>query len=267
MPPRFQIALMMMGVGLAPVTPTSAQPIFRGDPASWQWQGSIDNGSNWLGNRLNIDSSITSVRIRAVASFPPPFDNAYFGYVACDPYVQGLNGAGATDTITSIGPGQLPPNSQDLSVRRFGNLLKIDDAFDTQPPGLGSWWMQRSQSPNNGTSPTPLFFNPVTLLEFTLVLDGSQGDRLVTAAWTTDTAFGYRPFCVTNVWGIDHRFQQWRHPMTEEQLTIRVIPAPASTPLLVLSSIVAASRRRRPHCLRQRTTSRLLSARLDAPDS
>jgi hypothetical protein len=222
----------------------SAQLVFPGEPALWQWQASLDNGQTWSGGAVNVSTPSSSVRIRGLATFPTTFDRAYFGGVQFDPYVEGISNVGLGDTISSITLGQMQPRFQFLQARRFGNRIRIDDEVDFLPPGVGTSWALSGQAPNNGTSPEPVFDNPVSVFEYTLSLDGTLGDRLVTAAWSTDTAFGYSPYITTYVRTFEHRGQQWRHPTTEETITIRVIPAPASAALFLLALPLAARRRR-----------------------
>lgn len=223
----------------------NAQSILRGDPANWQWQASVDNGQTWTPGLVEIAATVPRVRVRAFLTFPPPNAQSYFGGVLLDPYVQGMAGAGAADTITDITRGQIPYTIQHLAVMRFGNIIKIDDDFDFLPPGVGTRWAQCSQPPNNGMSPRPLFLNPVNVFEYILNLDGTQGERLVTAAWSTDTVFQLRPHFTSFVWGIGNEFDQFRHPVIEEQLTIRVIPTSASASIFALAGVLAARRRRR----------------------
>jgi hypothetical protein len=221
-----------------------AQSVLLGEPVTWQWQASTDDGLSWNSGTMVATSSAERVRVRGMVSFPSASTQRYFSFVAFDPFVEGIQNVGSNDSIMDVDRGQLPYALQRLQVRRFGNRLSIDDEVDTLPPGLGPSWALSLQGPNNGTSPLPDFANPINVFEFQLVLDGSLGDRLVTAAWSRETAFNLSPYAVTNVWGFENQGRQWRHPLTEEQLTIRVVPAPASASILVLAGLLGARRRR-----------------------
>ncbi len=238
---------ILVALSLTALSPacSNAQVVLQGDPATWEWQASLDNGQTWSAGAIITNQPSSSIRVRGVITFPGLEPLAYFGGILFDPYVDGLQGAGPSDTISAISRGQVPYTIQQLHVLRFGSRIKIDDDFDFLPPGQGTRWAQSFQGPNNGTSPTPVYLNPISVFEYTLNLDGTLGDRLVTAAWSTDTAFGYTPYMFSFIRTFQHMGEQWRHPMTESPLTIRVIPSPASASLLVLAGTLAARRRRR----------------------
>jgi hypothetical protein len=213
-----------------------AQYTFEGS-ARWWWESSSDGGASWLEGSRSVDQAAQSVLIRARLTYTQPPD-AYFGFTYFDAVVYG---AGAGDGVRSMGLGML--GSYPLAARRFGSTIKIDSDLDTDPPGVGPWWIRTGQA-SPQTFPTPLYDNPLTVFSYSLVLDGTLGDRVIDHI--------YRP--IVNVPNDRNVFvYNLRTPCvllaeqtTYAPMTIHVVPAPLGASLLACGLGTCMIRRRRP---------------------
>jgi hypothetical protein len=207
--------------------------------SSLRWQASLDNGQTWQDSEVFVNSLQTEVRLRGLLDWSTDAGFA-FARATFDTIIQG--GANdITDTIVDA-RSPFPLNlvfAQTLVTTRFGNLLKIDDSRDTMPPGQGL----RGIFPHN---PVPAFdtrwtsANPLSIFEFTLVLDGSLGSRTISSIYAqTSQGTPTYPSFYTSMGGATNFTIQ----TTVVPLTVTVIPAPASM-ALALGIMCIAGRRR-----------------------
>jgi len=229
--------------------PALAQGYRLAGEATWWWEASADGGTTWTPALLEVPSTQGMVKVRACVAFPPDRWH-YFQGARIDQTITGMNGAGSSDTVVVTDPGFT--NQQTLASRRFGNVLKIDDVSDTLPPGEGAahWGIFQP-----GFSAGPwTYANPVIgVIDFNLNLDGSEGDRFISAWWRDWTAFYPNDPVVANLpptirvannnpfTGQDYIFPT----LTINDLTIRVVPAPGAVALLASACAFAGVRRRR----------------------
>jgi hypothetical protein len=234
-----------------------AQPFFiiSDIPARWYWEGSADGGGSWSRNQLEVHSASTRVRIRAICEFVGP-SNTYFGGASFDGVVTGSPAIGQGDTIRaeSITRGQVQNILPPLAVSRWGSSLKIDYWDDHAPPGLGPYWASTSQSaPFRGPHVSG---NPLNVFEYELHLDGTIGERSISAIFANEPFFGpggwIRLFREND---FNERDNTYMHPVEQHALTIRAVPAP-STVILVPIALTFLSRKRRPSCCRWPAESR-----------
>jgi hypothetical protein len=212
--------------------------------ANWWWEASADGGATWSQTIISVPQSQSSIRVRATCSFPPVF-GYYFGGAMIDQTITGVHNSSIGDTATVLNVGF--NNQQTIGVTRFGNVLKIDDASDSLPPGQGASHLGIFQ-PQPALGPFTLA-NPVTnLVVFNLHLDGSLGDRVVDAWWRSWE--GYLPgmpdvspaiFVYNrNLNDTDLIFPS----LTVNPLTIRVVPVPGIPAIALIATVLVARRRR-----------------------
>lgn len=229
--------------------PAFAQGYRLTGEASWWWEASGDGGSTWSPSLLEVPATQSLVKVRASVSFPPDRWHYFMGAMI-DQTITGVNGAGPNDTAVVTDPGFFNP--QTLVSRRFGNVLKIDDVSDTLPPGEGSgnWGIGQ---PSFAAGPWT-YANPVIgVIDFNLNLDGSEGDRLVSAWWRNWTAWFPNDPVVANLpptilVANNNPFtgQDFILPtLTINDLTIRVVPAPGVVALLASACAFGGLRRQR----------------------
>lgn len=240
---KYFASLLCLACALPAIGQTSGYR-FEGE-ASWWWEASADNGLTWSANLLEVPATQSTVRVRASCAFPQ-VSRYYFGGALIDQVVTGLDNAGLADTISNVYFGF--GSTQPIAVRRFGNILKIDDASDALPPGQGAAQLAIFQ-PSPAVGPYT-YDNPVTnLVLFDLHLDGTMGDRLVNAWWRDwRVAFPDFPFLGPAVVirhqdlnDLDFIFPT----LTVHDLTIRVVPAPGAVVLACVCGSIVAKRRRR----------------------
>ncbi len=233
------LRLVMLAIALPALTSRSAGQTINWrleGTGTWWWEGSIDGAQTWQRGVLSVPESTSSVIVRAWCSFPAGA-RYYFGSAVLDAYV---SGAGPNDTMDSgfvgyLGHGLLQP-------RRFGDIIKLDDVDDTEPPGLGAEWLFANQPPPSVGPYT--FANPITrLVEYRLHLDGSPGDRVASAVFNTISSIGDLPDRPVIVQDMDNWFSPIVPLITHEPLTIRVIPSPGSA--LAITVAILIPRRRR----------------------
>lgn len=208
----------------------------------FQWQVSADNGATWQSGNLQVSESQPSVRVRANVSWNAP--GIAFAIAGLDVVVEGLEGAGSADSITNI---LRPPTFLDgtptnrVSVQRFGNLLKIDDSRDTSPPGTGPSTLWLIQTFNEISLNRD---NPITILEYTLILDGSLGTRRLSEIFFTTTN-GYRDN-INRLFDVyTSRFTYNMPTSTRLGASVTVIPAPGASFFAAFGTVMIAARRRR----------------------
>lgn len=224
--------------------------------ATWWWEASADNGQTWVPTLLEVPSTQSVVKVRASVAFPPDRWHYFLG-AWIDQTITGVNGAGLNDTVFVTDPGF--NNQQTLASRRFGNVLKIDDVSDTAPPGEGPAQWAIGQP---GFSAGPwTYANPVIgVIDFNLSLDGSEGDRLVSAWWRdwsvlfpNDPVVANLPPTILVANNNPFTGQDFILPtLTINDLTIRVVPAPGVAVLFATACAFAGVRRARSVVLQGR---------------
>ncbi len=131
--------------------------------------------------------------------------------------------------------------TQGLSAFRFGNVIKIDQAIDSQPPGVGPRWIDPYNEP---TLADPNRNNPVELMRFTLSLTpGAFGMR------TISEVHGRLPFTGANTTDrvmllFLEDYSRDIPVTTRLDARINYIPSPGSLALLSVVVGIAARRRR-----------------------
>lgn len=227
------VHLTLCGVGLAQVTPQGT--------ATWRWEASIDGGASWQGGLIETLHNPRIVLVRAMVSFETFAHNAYLGGAWLDPYV--LTPGPGDDILSSTAPvgstSRLATTA--ASPDRFPGLLKLDHVDDHEPPGQGPAWYRAIQQTYQ-TINEPIWDNPMFLMGFTLLLDGTPGDRRVEAVFRD--YFGYpgrpigvdtiRPYTISMLQAVD-----------QVPVTIRVLPAPGSFALVASAGVWGLARRRR----------------------
>lgn len=217
---------------------------FEGE-ATWWWEASIDNRATWTSSLLEVPQGQSVVNIRASCAFPTG-PSYYFAGARIDQTITGIEGAGIGDTVVVTDPGFA--NQQTLVPRRFGSVLKIDDTSDTLPPGEGPghWGIFQPGAAVGGYT----YANPVLgVIDFDLYLDGTLGDRQISAWWRgwADRFPGF-PDVGPAIYILNHNavdFDFIFPALTVNELTIRVVPAPGTT-MLACAVACLAARRRRP---------------------
>lgn len=227
-------------------TQANAQPnlIVSSTPAQWYWEASSDEGISWVRNSLVVSDSSTNVLVRGVCEFPGPA-NTYFGGAAFDATYTGLGAAGLSDRIplSSVNRCQIPGLLPQVAVTRWGATLKIDDEVDLFPPGLGPyWWGTGQNAPFRGSHVSG---NPICAFGYTVILDGTLGDREVSAIYAREQ-FGpggwIRLFRENDRSEIDNVYL---HPVEQHPLTLHVVPSTETLALTLVFGIACVPRRRR----------------------
>ncbi len=239
-PPRMLVGSLYV---LAITTCTDvavAQPRFFGD-ATWRWEISADAGQTWSTGLIEVPPTQSSVMIRARCWFTQP-PQTYFGAAHVDAFVIG---AGAGDSVSGIGRGDLQPNpAQSLAATRFDDLIKIDDSRDLEPPGTGPHWAILNQyHPSAATEVS--FANPIRTMQYVLHLDGIAGERRVDAVFRV--FFEHEP--ARRVYLYDFSVGNWNSLIHEtlhhEPAIVRVVPAPGAAAVVGILSFASMARRRR----------------------
>lgn len=199
------------------------------------WQASVDGGDTWTSGQVSAAPG-TRVKVRGLVDWSA---DAGYSLSACsfDAVLRGLSGSGGADQILdSRRPPPLEFVGQTLEASRFGDLIKIDDSRDTQPPGLGTLAIRSSQPAEDFGQPHTNA-RPLSVFECTLALDSSLGMREFSSLWwTTPTG--------------QQRILLWRSPHAQDlqntpeaimvRLRINVVPAPAGMWVVGASAMLLA---------------------------
>jgi hypothetical protein len=228
---RFPIAVICLVTSLAHSQPSNAV---------LSWQFSMNDGSTWTPGAIVVNDSVpTSVRVQGVLSWvSSPSTLDIFGAIQFDPFVSRAPEVGASDWIEN--PlfridNRFQPYAGS-AVISLPSLLKIDRSTDLLPPGTGPGWTVSSQSLAFGEY---VGDNPIVVVDYWYSLDGSPGVRTVSAALWQNGAGQSIAF-----YDFDIGTSPVLVPVSSQPGTITVIPAPASSVLLVAGIGVAARRRR-----------------------
>lgn len=202
------------------------------------WQGSVDGGNTWVGDRLEVDNPNEEVLVRAQIRWENSPGYA-LGGAAYDVTITGVQNAGISDQVSNI--TKIEPftsTQQTLAVTRFGSVLKIDDSRDDRPPGLGERRVVSSQFFEIAGRPFSRD-NPVNFFGFTLRLDGSLGARIVDHVFGSTASGIITPILYTTPEGA-----LTRPFATSFPLEIVVVPAPSAAIFAACGSFVLVGRRR-----------------------
>jgi hypothetical protein len=227
-PPLTSIFALTFFAGMAP-----AQTIV---PVTSLWQLSLDNGQTWQSGTVVAPQSQTSVKVRNFVTWGDGVTLHPFGRAEFDGVVRSLEGAGLGDSVTNIRgvfSGIFQPPLINIQGRRWApDIIKIDSIGDTQAPGnfpfvtLGA---------GQGSGP----LGPLSIFEYDLVLDGTAGSRLITAAWRMSPQ--NQPNLVVGLLGNPGPYE-WQ--VTLQEATLVVVPSPAGLAVLGVASSVLMRRRR-----------------------
>jgi hypothetical protein len=215
--------------------PVSAQGTLR-----FAWQGSVDGGATWVGDRVEVADPDAEVLVRAQIRWEdsPGYALASAWY---DVTITCVQGAGLGDEV--VGINRIEPFTsaqQTVVATRFGAVVKIDDVRDDMPPGVGTRSVVSSQVAEMFGLPFSRE-NPVNFFQFSFALDGTLGTRVVShifpvtsggavtapALYTTPRAGVTIPFAISF------------------PLEIVVVPAPGVGFLGACGAFVLVGRRRR----------------------
>lgn len=208
-----------------------------------RWQVSTDGGGTWEGGLTEVPPEQGSVQVRLLASWSS--DGGMYAFAGCqfDAVVRGIDGAGPLDTV--VNARRTPPmtsgSAQTIAVTRFGSQIKIDDLRDTLPPGEGPRGVFPGQIVEQfGPPPGWSRDNPVSIFEYTLVLDGSEGDRDLWLLYIAPSG-GNTIDRVMRIYTSSSGAQNTPSTMTRGA-TVRVIPAPGALLLLAMGALGARRR-------------------------
>jgi hypothetical protein len=237
--PNRAAAIGLVAIALA--TPALGQftRVLEGE-AVWRWEVSTDLGRTWQGGAVEVGSDTPSVRVRASCFFERRDPRWYYGGAQFDARVSGV---GAGDQVTDYSFGSTLFNAfiPLLSTQRFGSELKVDYQRDVSPPGLGSSWLAPiNNSPQVGGADLS---HPIVLMEYTLLLDQTLGDRTVDAVFRRESGFAGVPnerFVL--VYEVNNLNITIHQTLVQHPVVVRVIPSPSG--LAVLVGLAWTSRRR-----------------------
>ena len=223
---------------------------------TFRWEVSGDQGATW-GRTLDVPASQPSALVRLMVEWTgaTPGERTAFAAARFDATVRGIN-CGGSDSATDFLPGAVIPSTPETVItwgsggfgpprpQRHGDVLKLDPPGDDEPPGLGARWTTLAQTwPGSGLNTTDLR-NPVRIFQYTLLLDGSTGTRILSGVSgylnpdNTPRLFLYFDDPATQVW----QFSQKSASMIIADASITVVPAPGT---LGLVGLLALPRRRR----------------------
>lgn len=242
MNPMSSAAVTLAIIGTA-VCDAPAQYVLEGR-ATFSWEASIDGGATWTRGTLQVSPTQASVQVRASCAFTNIAPLCYFGYAEFDGTIVGVDGAGMGDWLSAESIVNQGPQFAIVGTR-FGNLLKIDHLSDLALPGEGTRWVSVGQnSPSAGGPTRPgSFANPYAeLLSYQLNFDGTPGDRLIGGVFRQFPTLP--PDRNVIVWEWHGQFRTFAQQMTQDPLTIRVMPAPGVVVVAIVASCIAGRRRR-----------------------
>lgn len=216
------------------------------------WEVSLDNGSTWATGQVSAPATQASALVRLrwqhrtngvvtpVAQRVTTFDaGAFEAYVTTS--------AVTADTATGFRRMVLIPPANTLlgpttliGARRFGNILGLDFVSDSSPLGGGSG-IPVSNRANGIAVPSPE--QDIALMQYTLQLDGSAGDRVLSGLFVpfnTGHSFTLQPNQIS-VAGTTSFFAA---DITHLPTTLTIVPSPGGA-VVAAGGLILALRRRR----------------------
>ncbi len=219
--------------------------------ASFHFSG--DNGTTWQANSISVPATQSSILVRMSVTVLDgvqelPGTDTHFSAANLESYVTTSSPTG--DTIASplvhqvSSPGQPALQPAGFAAgRRVGNILALDRRNDTTPLGSNPAIVVLNEfTSSNG----PFRFNPLTVLQYQLNLDGSMGQRsfsstflpIVTPAVSVGAnqvgVYDYRNTSLV-VRAVD---------VAQVPATLTIIPAPGSILLTASAGLLMLRRRR-----------------------
>ncbi|MDX2147987.1 MAG: hypothetical protein SFZ23_10735 [Planctomycetota bacterium] len=207
--------------------------------AMFVWQGSLDNGATWTSGTLTRSADQRTVLVRAWVGWTPDAGESFAG-ARFDAAIAGAGTADVADQLER--PAPLTRGTQDLVTSRFENTIKLDDARDTEAPGVGSFGIFPGQ-PFAETGEPRTTANPLAIFTFRLNLDENLQDRTIDAIFfgaPSDRRNGLRLY--TSPSG-SQNFLEAGAGLTVSSLRIAV-PTPSVASAGGLMLLVAIRRRR-----------------------
>lgn len=197
-------------------------------PANFRWQVSTDDGATWRAGAVHVPREQTSVLVNAVISWDAPTPPSFFAVSSFDVSWRAFS-AGYSDTADMFASEPIRggyQGSQQFAARRFAETLKVDDALDELPPGLGTGAITPLEPPPNFAIVRDT--NPVIVFQFRINLDGTIGERELSAVFRSSIAAGRR----VQIWVPDG--VTWRAELTDcvfEPASVTVVPGPGGAGL------------------------------------
>lgn len=238
------ILTFLLGLAIVGAAPSSshAQYLSQG-AATWRWEASLDGGASWQGGLVESLHNPGIVLVRAIVTFETFGAACYLGGTRLDPFVTTPAWAEGGDDILSYTTPHGPVTrllTLPIQPQRMPGILKLDLPGDTSAPGEGSGFISVFQ-PGYQTVTTPIFDNPMWAMGFTLQLAPSGGDRTVQGAFRDHPSYPGRPlFVETRPW----QGFGYAQTLTQEPVTIRIVPAPSAVALGVVALVFGGRRRR-----------------------
>lgn len=226
--------LAALGVLVGAAAPAAAQI----GTASLTWEVYDEAGGGWVAGVLTTTDTTLDVRLRAQWS---PELGIAFGYTFFDGIVR--TSSALDVAIAGRAPrGWDELTGQSVSATRFGELIKIDDARDTSPPGAGADYVVAGQNPLAFADLHQNRNNPVFIYEFSLELDGPGVRSIESIHREWLPASGGNPACLARIY--THENGAYSQPPTIlNSLEIRVVPSPASVGVLGMLVLLRRGRR------------------------
>jgi hypothetical protein len=224
-------------VGCAAIAALPIQPCFAQiGTGTFRWELSGDNGSTWVSN-LEVPQTHQDVLLRAIVSWSADsgrwFASSFFDVTWTSTGVGGLSDAMSNWSVPSNPPVLI---NAAPTPYRFNNVLKLDAANDTSPPGAGPRWLIPQQpAPAMGLVTDQ---NPLVILQFTMALDGSAGERLASSVFADRGPNRFLTIYTTEL-GIGNR-----PTVSFSSARLIVVPTPASLALLAVAGVLHNRRRR-----------------------
>jgi hypothetical protein len=217
-----------------------------------RWEVSLDHGATWQNGSVSAPQSQASVVVRMRwqnllngTITPAEQWTSYLDAATFEAYstTSVANGDTATDFRRM---GLVPPGIPQLGLtsvvtsRRVGNVLAIDRAADFAP--LGGNFGVFVQNYTGGVVVSSLDQN-IALLQYTLHLDGTAGDRFLSGLFipfNTNRGFDLG----LNQVSLGSETSFFAADITHLPTTLTIIPTPATLPLLAAGSLLVIRRRR-----------------------
>lgn len=211
--------------------PASAQQ----GTGSLTFESSIDNGSSWQRDFLDIGGRYDPVRFRIRAEWSTDAGMYAFAGASFDVVIEN---AGSFDAVSNfVRPGSFAFAPQTIVSTRFPNsTIKIDDSRDTAAPGAGARGVVPGQAAQQFSSNFTTG-SPVTIFEFQFTPDDSLNFRNFNLLYTMDPTRAMRVY--TSPTGAQNS-----PLLTTNTFQLIDTPTPGAAAMLGMAALVAARRRR-----------------------
>jgi hypothetical protein len=213
---------------------------------------STDNGATWQPDSLTVPASQTSVLVRLNVTILDgtqalPGRSVHFSSANLESYVTTAVATGDTmlnplvHEVSSPGNPFLRPGP--FAGRRVGNILALDRRNDTTPLGNNpAVFVVNEPTGFEG----PRTFNPLTMLQYELSLDGTVGERSLSSVFlpifTPAISVGSNQVGVFDYRGTSLVVRAVE--ITQTPATLVVVPAPSSAAVLASIALFTSRRRR-----------------------